>query len=106
MSFETEVKAGLKSNSDKLDELLIWRAGLDVRCDAHREQTAEVRTVLFEDNPNPGLVKQVNSLLNCKKSASRWRDFWMYVLKVAVAAGVITFASWVLSVYKVIQIGN
>lgn len=102
--FETEVKDGLKANSGKLDELLIWRAVLDERCGTHRQQTDDVRETLY-GNPN-GVVKKVNSLWNGKKYASKQRDFWMYVLKIVVAAGVIGLVSWMLLVYKVIKIGG
>ena len=94
----------LLSMNDKLDELLQWRAALDARCEAHRDQTTEMREVLY-GNPN-GVVKAVNSLLNCKRYASKWKDFWMYVLKIVVATGIITLIGWLLMVYKVIKIGG
>lgn len=88
----------------KLDELLIWKATLDERCKAHRKETNDVRETLY-GNPN-GVVKKVNTLWNCKKYASKWKDFWMYVLKVVVATGVIALIGWLLLVYKLIKIGG
>lgn len=88
----------------KLDELLLWKAALDERCKAHREQTDDVRETLY-GNPN-GVVKKVNTLWNCKKYASKWKDFWMYILKVVVAIGIISVVGWLLSVYRVIEIGG
>lgn len=108
-NFETEVKAGLKLINDNLVELGKWRAALDERCKAHREQTDDMRTVLFEDNPNPGLVKQVNSLSNCKKSIQETQKLWkttlIYILSRLTIVGVIALIGWLLSVYKVIKIG-
>lgn len=101
-NFETEVKDGLKSMHGKLDKLLIWRAALDERCTAHREQTDDVRETLY-GNPN-GVVKKVNTLWNGKKHATKWKDFWMYVLKIIVAASIISLVSWLLLVYKVISL--
>ena len=104
MSFETEVKDGLKSMDGKLNELVTWKAVLDERCDTHRGQTADVRETLY-GNPN-GVVKRVNTLWNGKKYATKWRDFWMYVLKIVVATAIIAFGGWLLLVYKVIEIGG
>lgn len=104
MSFETEVKSSLTSINENLNKLLIWRAKLDERCTAHREQTDDVRETLY-GNPN-GVVKIVNSLLNCKKRASKWKEFWRGVLKTAVAIGIVSIVGWLLLVYKVIKIGG
>lgn len=103
-NFETEVKDSLNSMDGKLDELVTWKAALNERCKAHREQTDDMRETLY-GNPN-GIVKTVNNLWNFKKNASRWRDFWLYVLKIVVAAAVIASAGWLLAAYKVIEIGG
>lgn len=107
--FEERVEASLKSinaqtgrTDNNVNELLQWKAALDVRCEGHREQTTEVRETLY-GNPN-GVVKSVNSLLNSKKSASKWKDLWMYVLKIVIASGILALAGWLLLIYKVIKI--
>jgi len=87
----------LNGMDTKLDELLLWKA-------AHREShkiidrdITEVRDTLFE---NPGLKSQVQTLVNCKQNISRWRNFWMDVLKLVVVAAIIAVLSWFLFLYK------
>lgn len=103
-NFEKRVDATLQSIDRNVNKLLQWKAALDERCEAHRQQTNDVRKTLY-GNPN-GVIKKVNTLWDCKKYASKWKDFWMYVLKVVVAAGVIAVVGWLLLVYKVIEIGG
>ena len=94
----TEIIKKLDSANEKLDTILQWRAGLEERCKAHNLKTDEMRKVLF-DNPD-GLVARVNRLNNCKESLSRWRDFWMYVLKAVIIAFIIGFATWLFTIYR------
>ena len=93
-----EILKKLDEANDKLDLLLQWRAGLEERCKAHLEKTEEVRTVLFE-NPH-GLVCRVDKLTQCKKSITEWREFWIYILKVVLAAAIISLAGWLFFVYS------
>jgi hypothetical protein len=88
----------LKEMNGKLDDLLIWRGGLDERCKAHREQTDEVRDVLFA-NPT-GLKSKVERLWNGKTGASRWKDFWMFILRSAIIFGILGIVGWLLLLYK------
>jgi len=93
---------------NKLDELLQWKAALDERCKAHREQTDDVRETLY-GNPN-GVVKKVNSLWNCKKSIQETQKLWkttlVYILSRLTVASIIALIGWLLLVYKVIKIGG
>ena len=81
----------------KLDDLLTWKA-------VHREEhkginrdVTEIRDVLFE---NPGLKSQVQTLVNCKQNMSRWRDFWLWVLRCLVVSGIIMLICWLMVIYK------
>ena len=92
-----EVLEKLNKMDSKLDDLLLWKA-------AHKEShkiidrdIGEVRDTLFE---NPGLKSQVQTLMNCKRNVSRWRDFWMGVLKLVVATAIIATLTWFLFLYK------
>lgn len=92
----------LTSVDTKLDDLLQWKAAMDERCESHREQTKEVREILF-GNPGSdksGLKTNVERLMNYKKNISRWRDFWMYILKVVLATAILSVAGWLLLIYK------
>lgn len=89
-----EVYAIVKETAGKVNELVEWKAGLSERCEAHREKTEELRDVVF-GNPG-GLRSKVEKLWNCKNGITRWRDFWMYVLKIIVAAGALGLIAWLL----------
>lgn len=93
-----EIVKKLDEANKKLDTLLQWRAGLEERCIAHRKETDEVRGTLY-NKPN-GVVACVNRLTMSQKSASRWNDFWVYILKVVIAACVIWLVAWLLSIYR------
>ena len=94
----------LKQMNSKLDELLLWRAALDERCVAHREQTAEHRKVLFD---NPGLKSKVDRLWNCKHDLKTRREnvinFFMGVLKLLVVAAIVGITVWLLYIYKTVK---
>lgn len=95
---EKEILENVKEANKKLDTLLQWRAGLEERCKAHLEKTQEVRTVLFA-NPG-GVVERVNRLSQCKKSMTHSTEFWFYILKVVIAAAIISLTTWLLSIYR------
>jgi|GEM_PF-6169926 len=101
MATETEKK--LDAANEKLDLMLQWKAGFEERCIAHRTQTDEVRVALFGKN---GLVRRVNGLNYCKESISRWKDFWMYVLKIVIVTFIISLAGWLLFIYREHSIVN
>ena len=93
----SEVLDKLGEMDVKLDDLLKWKA---VHQESHKiidRDITEVRETLFE---NPGLKSQVQTLMNCKQGISRWRDFWMGVLKVVVAAGIIMIFTWFMLLYQ------
>ena len=81
----------------KLDELLTWKA---VHKEEHRginRDVTEIRETLFD---NPGLKSQVQTLVNCKQGMSRWRDFWMWVLRCLTVSGIVSLIVWLLLIYK------
>lgn len=93
-----QVLEKLDKMDEKLDELVKWKA---VHQESHKtidRDVTEVREVLFE---NPDLKSQVQTLMNCKRGISRWRDFWMGVLKTVVAVAIIAILTWFLFLYKV-----
>ena len=98
---EQQVLAKLDGIDDKVDKLLLWKATLDERCSSHRKETNGMHGTLYD---NPGLVSKVQKLENCKKflatNQTRWADFWMYVLKALVVAGVIAVVIFLFAVYK------
>lgn len=96
----TKIEEKLDTANDKLDLILQWKAGFEERCIAHRAQTNEVRVVLFGKDNKDGLVRCVNGLNQCKESLSRWRNFWMYVLRIVVATFIISLAGWLLFIYR------
>ena len=85
----------------KIDELILWKAGLEERCQGHREKTEELRKEMFADE---GLKVKVQRLWNCKgelrDKVAMWQDFGMYVLKALVVAGLLAAIAIVLKVYK------
>jgi len=93
----SEILEKLDTIDSKLDELLIWKAGHDKKHESIDRDISEVREVLFD---NPGLKSNVEGLLRCKNNMSRWRDFWMYVMKVIIAAAIIAITAWLLKFYK------
>lgn len=81
----------------KLDELLTWKA---VHKEEHKgvhRDVSEIRDVLFE---NPGLKTQVQTLINCKRNISKWKEFWMAVFRTVLAAAIVAILMWLMLVYK------
>jgi len=83
--------------NDKVDELLQWKAAMDERCFAHRQQTDELRNVVFS---NPGLKSKVERLWNGRANITKWRDFWLHVLRVLITTAIIGAVGWLLIVFK------
>lgn len=96
----TKIEEKLDAANDKLDLILQWKAGFEERCVAHRAQTNEIRVVLFGKDNKGGLIRRVDGLNYCKESISRWRDFWMYVLRIVVATCILSLAAWLLFIYR------
>ena len=87
----------LDEMDSKLDEILTWKAvHKEEHKIVHRDVT-EMRGVLFE---NPGLKAQVQALVNCKRYTSKWKEFWMGVLRTVLAAAIIGVLMWLMLVYK------
>ena len=72
---------------DKVDKLLQWKSALDVRCEERRRNIGSLQETLYA-NPH-GLVKQVQMLVNCKTNINKWKDFWFFILRQALVAGII-----------------
>ena len=92
-----EILKKLNEMDVKLDELLTLKA---VHKEEHKfvhRDVFEIRDVLFE---NPGLKAQVQTLMNCKRHISKWRDFWMAVLRTVIAAAIVAIIMWLLLIYK------
>ena len=87
----------LESVDGKVDTLLVWKARIDERCKAHRQQTDELRETVFE---NPGLKSKVERLWNCKKAMTRQKEFWLGVLRTVLSYGIIGIAVWLLFIFK------
>lgn len=87
----------LNEMNGKLDKLLQWKAAHEESHKSIDRDMGEVRDTLFD---NPGLKSQVQTLMNCKQNISRWRSFWMDVLKLVVVAAVVAVLSWFLFLYK------
>jgi len=95
----SEVLDKLNEMDPKLDELLLWKAAHEEGHKTIDRDVDEVRETLF-GNGNPGLKSQVQTLMNCKQGISRWRDFWMGVLKVVIAAIIIMVLTWFMVLYQ------
>jgi len=87
----------LEQMDGKLDKLLTWKEVHKAEHKTIYRDVEEMRGVLFE---NPGLKAQVQSLMNCKRNISRWREFWLGVLKTVVAAAIISIVLWLMMIYK------
>lgn len=93
-----EILSKLNEMNSKLDELLQWKAAHQEGHKSIDRDIGEVRDTLFE-NPG-GLKSQVQTLVNCKRNISRWRNFWMDVLRLIVVAVIIAVLGWFLFLYK------
>ena len=81
----------------KLDELLTWKA---VHKEEHKvihRDVSEVRETLFA---NPGIKSQVQTLMNSKRHISKWKEFWMDVLRTVLAAAIVAVLMWLMLTYK------
>jgi len=87
----------LNGMDGKLDELLTWK---EVHKEEHKgihRDVTEIRETLFE---NPGLKAQVQTLMNGRRYISRWKEFWMGVMKTVIAAALIAILMWLMLIYK------
>lgn len=107
MSEMQQIISKLDNINTKVDQLLLWKAALNERCDSHLKNTNEMHKTLYD---NPGIVSKVQRLENCKKflasNQSRWADFWMYLLKALVVISVVSFVSLMVKVLGLIAIFN
>ena len=93
-----EIIKKLDKANEKLDTLLQWREGLEARCEAHRNQTDEVRTTTLFGNP--GLKSQVQTLMHGR---SRWRDFYLNTLTIVITTLVVSFVVWMLAIWRTVN---
>ena len=86
----------------KIDELLLWKAALEVRCRTQAEKTKGLQDELY--NKENGLKVRVQRLWNCKGAlrdkVAMWQDFGMYILKALVVAGLLAVIAVIFKVYK------
>ena len=92
-----QVLEKLNKMDDKLDELLRWKAAHQESHKIIDRDIIEVRDTLFE---NPGLKSQVQTLINCKQNISRWRNFWIDVLKFVTVAAIVAVLTWCMVLYQ------
>jgi len=87
----------LNKMDSKLDELLTWKAVHKTEHKVINRDVTEIRETLFD---NPGLKSQVQTLMNSKRHISKWRDFWMGVLRAVIAAAIVAVVMWLMLIYK------
>ena len=81
----------------KLDELLTWKAVHKAEHKGIYRDVSEIRETLFE---NPGLKAQVQTLMNGRRYTSKWKEFWMGVLRIVLAAAIVAVLMWLMLIYK------
>lgn len=81
----------------KLDELLLFKAVHKAEHKVIDRDVIELRETLFE---NPGLKAQVQTLMNNRRHISKWRDFWLAVLRTVIAAAIVAVLMWLMLIYK------
>ena len=95
---ENRLYEKLEQVDHKVDKLLQWKSAVDERCRAHRGLTDEMHRTLYS-NPS-GLEQEVARLVNCKTNISRWRDFFLFILKIVIASSIIGITAWLLQMYR------
>ncbi|KKM48095.1 hypothetical protein LCGC14_1558020 [marine sediment metagenome] len=83
----------LDSIDSKVDKLLIWKAAHVTAHESIERDVSDNRAALFE---NPGVISNMSYLLNCKKTLTRWQEFWMNVLRYLIVAAVVAVVIWLL----------
>ena len=81
----------------KLDKLVTWK---EVHIQEHKtisRDVEEIRDTLYD---NPGLKSQLQTIMNGRKNVSKWRDFWLGVLKIVIGAAIVAVLMWLMLVYK------
>jgi len=98
------IEGQTNETNNNVNKLLQWKAGMEVQCLSHREKTEEVRTTVFGSNGSKGLKVMVQRLWNCKgalrDSKALWQDFYMYVLKALVIAGILAAIAFTYKMYS------
>ena len=92
-----EICSKLDTLNSKMDTLLTWKVKHITSHELIERDVADNRAALFE---NPGVISKVQTLWNCKKQITRWREFWMTVLQYLIIAGIVGVIGWVLLHYK------
>lgn len=92
-----QVLEKLNEMDTKLDVLLLWKAAHQESHKTINRDIDELRDTLFE---NPGLKSQVQTLINCGRNISRWRNFWMDVLKLVAVAAIVMVLTWCMILYQ------
>lgn len=92
-----QVLEKLNEMDTKLDVLLLWKAAHQESHKTINRDIDELRDTLFE---NPGLKSQVQTLVDCGRNISRWRNFWMDVLKLVAVAAIVMVLTWCMVLYQ------
>jgi hypothetical protein len=79
---EDRIILKLEQIDGKVDELLLWKSALDVRCEAHREKTDRMEETLYG---NPGMESQVAKLSNFANNAKFRKKWLMSILAIVIA---------------------
>lgn len=98
MEILDQIYQAVQETNSKVNELVEWKAGMDERMSNLVEMTKGVRRTVY-GNPNNGLVGKVQQLLNCKESSMSWRNFWLYILRVVIAAAILGVMGFLLVLY-------
>jgi len=92
-----EILKKLDGMDVKLDELLTWKAVHKAEHKGINRDVSEIRETLFD---NPGIKAQVQTLMNGRRNISKWKEFWMGVLRIVVAAAIVAVLMWFMLIYK------
>lgn len=87
----------LDAIDSKVDALLLWKVE---HVESHKlveRDLQDMRTIIFDD---PNLKSKVERLWNCKKNITRWREFWLWILRYLILTGIIGLVTWLLMLYK------
>jgi len=98
MSDLGQIYTKLQEIDGKCNQLLEWKA---VHSEHHKSlgrDIGEIRNCLFGENP--GLVNRVQQLWSCKSNITTWKDMVFGILRITIAAGIISLIVWLLTIYK------
>ena len=98
MEILDQIYKTVQETSKKVNELVEWKAGMDEHILNQDRMINGVRKTVY-GNPNNGLVGKVQRLLNGKENSTSWEIFWLYILRIVIAAGIIGVIGFLLMLY-------